>query len=79
MLAPDLPIAVTGRVNASDEAVKVIANEIASMDAAGPEIRVKIRSDQENAQVFTALKQVFKQFSGDIPVYLALVDKPARD
>jgi len=72
LLAPDLPIIVTGRVNASEETAKVIANEIASLDTAGPEIRVKIRSDQENTQVFTALKQVFKQFSGDIPVYLTL-------
>lgn len=72
LLAPDLPIVVTGRVNAGEEAAKVIANEIASLDAAGPEIRVKISADQETAQVFTALKQVFKQFSGDIPVYLTL-------
>jgi len=72
LLAPDLPIVVIGRVNASEETAKVIANEIVSLDTAGPEIRVKIRSDQENAQVFTALKQVFKRFSGDIPVYLTL-------
>ncbi|MBP1764437.1 MAG: polymerase alpha subunit [Firmicutes bacterium] len=74
LLAPDLPVVVTGRVNASEEAVKIIANEIAALDTAGPEIRVKIRSEQENAQIFGALKQVFKRFSGDIPVYLTLVD-----
>lgn len=73
-LAPELPVVVTGKVNVTDEGVKILADSICLMDEYQPEIRIKIRKDQENATVFDALKKLFVENHGKQAVFLHLID-----
>jgi DNA polymerase III subunit alpha len=69
----DAPLAVSGRLNISDETVKVIADDIIPLDAAR-EVRLKLRDHQETPQTFSRLKQVFERYHGSAAVYLHFID-----
>lgn len=73
-LAPELPVVVAGKVNVTDEGVKILADSICLMDEYQAEIRIKIRKDQENATVFDALKKLFVENHGNQIVFLHLID-----
>lgn len=74
ILAMDMPVAVIGKVNNNEESSKVIAEDVVLLDQFGPEVRIKIRKEQENPEVFADLKKVFANFHGSAVVYLHLVD-----
>ena len=73
-ILPDMPVVVTGRLNIGDEAVKVIADNIAPLDGAAKEIRLKLIKRQESPQTFDQLKDVFAKYHGKTAVYLHYVD-----
>jgi len=73
LLLIDTPLAVSGRLNISDETVKVIADDIIALDAAS-EVRLKLHNHQETPQIFTSLKEVFAKYHGSITVYMHFVD-----
>ncbi|VBB08734.1 dna polymerase helix-hairpin-helix motif [Lucifera butyrica] len=74
LLVPDTAVSVTGRLNVSEESSKIIADEIRPLANSGGELRITIRKDQENAQIFAELKEIFARFRGENVVYLHLAD-----
>ncbi|MBP2631276.1 MAG: dnaE [Firmicutes bacterium] len=72
-LVPDMPVVVSGRINGTDEGVKILADSVCHIDEYQPEVRIRVRKDQENADVFDALKKVFLDYHGDSTVFLHLV------
>lgn len=75
ILAPDAPVAVSGRLSKNEETVKVIAEDIRPLEAAWPqEVRIRLRRDQESEAVFERLKAVFAAYRGGSAVFLHLVD-----
>ena len=76
LLAPDRPVVVMGRVNVSDDKIKVIAESVKTIgQTAAQEVRVRIRKEQEKPEVFEQLKQTFSDFHGQTTVYLQLLDQ----
>ena len=76
LLAIDRAVTVAGRVNASDDKAKVIAETVKALgQSAVKEVRLRIRKEQESAAVFERLKQVFAEFHGQTVVYLQLLDQ----
>ncbi|SEJ26624.1 DNA polymerase-3 subunit alpha [Propionispira arboris] len=73
-LVPDFPVVVSGRVNVTDDGVKIIAENLCLIADYQPEVRIKLRKDQEQAEVFEELKNVFHEYHGDHIVFLHLID-----
>ena len=73
-LAPDLAVVVNGRVNVTDDGVKILAESICQIDEYKPEVRIRIRKEQENNDTFEFLKEMFLQHRGESTVFLHLVD-----
>jgi len=75
-LLPDTPVSISGRLNVSEDGVKVIADSIGLLDSntMTSEVRVRIYKAQENAEVFATLKEIFSAHNGSTVVFLHLVD-----
>jgi len=73
-LVPDFPVVISGRVNVTDDGVKIIAENLCLIADYKPEVRIKLRKDQERADVFEELKNVFHEYHGDNIVFLHLID-----
>jgi DNA polymerase-3 subunit alpha len=75
---PDAAVAVSGRLNVGEETVKVIAEDIAPLEAGAQlasgkksgEVRLRLGDGQENDAVFDLLKGVFARHRGQAVVYL---------
>jgi DNA polymerase-3 subunit alpha len=74
ILLPDTPVVVAGRLNANEDSSKIIADEIAALDTVTVEVRIKIRKQQENQEIFSRLKEIFVRYHGPAVVYLHLID-----
>lgn len=89
LLLVDTPLAIAGRLNVSDETVKVIAEDVSLLGETNGEIspgktsynnrrrgevRLKLKKDQETPQVFDQLKEVFARHRGTTVIYLHFVD-----
>ena len=76
LLVPDRPLAVAGRVSITEDKLKVIAESIKLLgQQTTREVRVRIRKEQETAEIFEGLKQVFTSCHGDTTVFLQLLDQ----
>lgn len=74
LLIPDSPVVVLGRLNISDDSVKMIAEDITTIDQCQPEVRLRVYKNQETGEVFDSLKKIFSRYRGDAVVYLHLVN-----
>lgn len=75
LLVPDMPVVVRGRLSKNEETAKLIADDIQPLDAAPErEVRIRLRSHQETADIFEQLKEIFAAYRGDCTVFLHLVD-----
>lgn len=74
LLMPDIPVVVSGRLNAGDDSVKIIAEDITTIEDCRSEVRLRIYKDQENNETFEALRTIFSRNPGDAVVYLHLVN-----
>ena len=81
LLLPDAAVVVSGRVNANEDGVKILAEGINSLEEnmqvplPKKEIRLKIEQHQENEEVFSRLKGIFNRYRGESAVYLHFVGK----
>ena len=73
-LGPDVPVVVVGRVSRRDEAAEIIAEDILFLEHSCPEVRIRIRRNQETQEIFQRLQQILCQYRGQAPVYLHLAD-----
>jgi DNA polymerase-3 subunit alpha len=75
LLAPDMPVTVSGRLSKNEETTKLLAEDVQLL-AVPPqrEVRIRLRSSQENADLFEQLKAAFAAYRGDCAVFLHLVD-----
>lgn len=74
LLLPDMPVMISGRLNANEESMKIIADAVTPLDGYEAEVRLKIRKEQETPDVFAKLKEVFRAYRGQSTVYLHLID-----
>jgi DNA polymerase-3 subunit alpha len=74
-LVPDSAVIVKGRIDAGDESVKILADQVTLIDDYKPEVRLKITKDKENGEFFDRLKEVFQSHRGESVVYLHLTDR----
>ncbi|WP_371381575.1 DNA polymerase III subunit alpha [Sporomusa aerivorans] len=74
LLAPDLPVLVSGRLNIHEEGAKVMADDIMPLENAGAEVRITLSKEQENPSVLSKLQELLTKFSGSTAVYLHLKD-----
>lgn len=74
LLIPDRPVVVLGRLNIGDDSVKMIAEDIVSIDECRPEVRLRVYKAQETGEVFDSLKKIFTLHHGEAVVYLHLVN-----
>ncbi|MDT8900590.1 DNA polymerase III subunit alpha [Anaeroselena agilis] len=77
-LLPDAAVAVAGRLNVSEETVKIIADDIVPLGSGAQpvngkkagEVRLRLGEGQETDKVFDLLKSVFARHRGQSTVYL---------
>lgn len=74
LLVPDTPIVVSGKISASEEGVKVLAERIAPLRERPAEVRLRIRKEQEEESIFASLRTVLARHKGSCRVLLHLVD-----
>lgn len=74
ILIPDMPVVASGRLNLGEDSAKILAEDVKSLDALGQEVRIKICKQQENAEIFDRLKEIFAHHHGPAVVFLHLVD-----
>ena len=74
ILLPDMPIAVSGRLNINEDRANIVADTIKLLNAPS-EVRIKIGEQQENDSVFNDLKEIFAKHSGSAVTFLHLVAK----
>jgi DNA polymerase-3 subunit alpha len=74
LLAPDIPVLVSGRLNIHEEGAKVMADTIVPLDSVGAEVRITLRKEQETPVILAGLKKMLNQHTGSSAVYLHLVD-----
>ncbi|MGL5514581.1 MAG: OB-fold nucleic acid binding domain-containing protein, partial [Sporomusa sp.] len=74
LLAPDMPVLVSGRLNIHEEGAKVMADSILPLDRVGAEVRITLRKAQETPAVLAELKQLLNKYTGPTAVYLHLID-----
>ncbi len=74
LLAPDLPVVVSGRLNIHEEGVKIMADEISPLSSAGAEVRITLRKEQETPATLAALKKLLNKYTGSAAVYLHLIE-----
>lgn len=74
LLLPDMPVVVLGRLNANEDGVKILAEEVSTIEECRPEVRLRLYKEHENQEVFEQLKQVLVQNKGDVIVYLHLIN-----
>ena len=79
IMIPDKPVQISGRSSSGDETMKVMADSMEILekapDKAPREVRILIRGDQENPEIFEALKEIFVKHRGQTTVYLNLAEK----
>ncbi|WP_371361470.1 DNA polymerase III subunit alpha [Sporomusa rhizae] len=73
LIAPDLPVMVSGRLNIHEEGAKVMADDIILLDGAGAEVRITLRKDQETPATLAKLQELLTRHNGSAEVYLHLV------
>lgn len=69
-LVPDIPVVIRGKVNHTDNGVKILADKITGLDEYTPEICLMIKPEQETEILFANLKEIFHEHSGECPVYM---------
>lgn len=73
LIAPDLPVMVSGRLNIHEEGAKVMADDIILLEGAGAEVRITLRKDQETPAILAKLQELLTRHNGSAEVYLHLV------
>ena len=74
LLAPDLPVVVSGRLNIHEEGAKVMADDIMLLESAGAEVRITLCKEQEDPAILSKLQELLTKYSGPAAVYLHLKD-----
>ncbi|MCF8412000.1 MAG: DNA polymerase III subunit alpha [Melioribacteraceae bacterium] len=79
---PEATIMITGRLESSGDAVKLHAEEIMPLNEARGKLTKKllIVLDEKvhNEETVTKLKNLFEEYSGNIPVFLCVMNKSSR-
>ncbi len=65
---------VRGRLSVNEEEVKLLADDIRTLNQTGEELRLVLRKEQECPEVYAGLKEIFSRYKGRQVVYLDLVD-----
>lgn len=65
---------VRGRLSVNEEEVKLLADEVRALNQPTEEVRLVLRKEQENQQIFAGLKEIFGRYKGRQIVYLDLID-----
>ena len=69
-LLPDIPVAIRGRVNHTDNGIKIIADKVIGLDDYKPEFCLMLKAEQETEEIFAKIKDVLHEYAGSCPVYM---------
>ena len=78
VLVPDMAVVVQGRVNITDDGVKLLADQVTSLEEYQTEYYITLQPEQETEAVFAALQKIFLKYHGGHVVYLHLLGKRQR-
>ena len=73
LLAVDIPVIVSGRINANDETAKIIAEKITGIDNDARDVKVTILPEFENTETLDEVKNILLKNKGENVVYLYFV------
>lgn len=65
---------VRGRLSVNEEEVKLLADEVRTLNQPAEEVRLVLHKEQETPTVFAGLKEIFGRYKGRQVVYLDLID-----
>jgi DNA polymerase-3 subunit alpha len=73
LLAVDVPVIISGKVNANDETAKILADRILSIDDEVKDVKITILPELETPECLDAVKNIMLQNKGENIVYLYFV------
>ncbi len=83
LLKTDAPIYVKGTVDHNEEAVKILAREILSLDQLKLQktkaVHLNVKKDLMNREAFEELKVLLGRHPGSLPTYLHLIDAAKKE
>ncbi len=83
LLKSEEPVFIKGRVDAGDENVKIVANEILPYEQAVNKltttIHLRVRSEGLNREDLVAIREIFEDCRGNCPAYLHLLLPDRRE
>lgn len=68
VLVPDTAVMVQGRIDASDDGVKLIADKVISLAEYQPAYYLMFTEDRESKETYAAVLSVLGRYKGDIPI-----------
>ncbi len=82
VLNEESTVMVLGKVESSGDSIKIRVNEAVSLEEARvrltKRIHLKISEEKENEETANALKEIFADHKGNVPVYLSIGDNGDR-
>ncbi len=73
LLAVDVPVIISGKVNANDETAKILADRILAIDDEVKDVKITILPELETPECLDAVKNIMLQNKGENIVYLYFV------
>lgn len=72
-LVPDMPVVIRGKLDKSDDEIKVIADKVFNLEEYTPEFFIMLSKDHESEAFFSKVKDTLQEHSGSCPVYMYFV------
>ena len=72
-LVPDMPVVIRGKLDKSDDEIKVIADKVFNLEEYTPEFFIMLSKDHESEAFFSKVKDTLQEHSGNCPVYMYFV------
>ena len=73
LLAVDVPVIISGKVNSNDETAKILADRILAIDDEVKDVKITILPELETPECLDAVKNIMLQNKGENIVYLYFV------
>lgn len=70
VLVPDTAVMVQGRIDISDDGVKLVADKVMLLAEYQPSYYVMFKEEFENQETYAAVKEVLAHYHGEIPVVM---------
>ena len=72
-LIPDMPVVIRGKLDKSDDEIKIIVDKVFSLEEYTPEFFIMLIKEHESEAFFSKIKDTLQEHSGSCPVYMYFV------